>query len=55
VRIFNDHKLDVRPGLMSTLLIGDDEVIFTALHDAFKSAAGQGRVVMAVTFSNACL
>jgi uncharacterized protein YqgV (UPF0045/DUF77 family) len=52
--IFREHGLEVNPGAMSTHLIGDDESIFTALQSAFLDIAGQGRVVMVVTFSNAC-
>jgi uncharacterized protein YqgV (UPF0045/DUF77 family) len=52
--IFQKHGLAVNPGPMSTLIIGDDETVFTVLQAAFQRAAGQGRVVMVVTFSNAC-
>lgn len=54
LRIFREHGLDVNPGSMSTLLSGGDETVFAALQAAFQRAAGQGRVVMVVTFSNAC-
>jgi uncharacterized protein YqgV (UPF0045/DUF77 family) len=54
LQIFSMHDLEVNPGIMSTLLIGDDQPIFTALQFAFQHIAGQGRVVMVVTFSNAC-
>ena len=54
LRIFRESGLDVFPGSMSTLISGDDEVVFAALQAAFQQAAGDGRVVMSVTFSNAC-
>lgn len=54
LRIFRTHKLDVDPGIMSTLIIGDDEAIFAALRDIIHDLAGQGDVVMSATFSNAC-
>ena len=53
-RIFQDHDLVVEPGVMSTLITGDDTVIFDALQRAFRVTARQGEVVMVVTCSNAC-
>lgn len=41
-------------GSMSTVVVGEDEVIFGALREGFRAAAGSGHVVMAVTLSNAC-
>jgi tRNA-Thr(GGU) m(6)t(6)A37 methyltransferase TsaA len=52
--IFHDHGLDVTPGPMSTLVSGDDESVFAALQEAFRSAARDGETVMVATFSNAC-
>ena len=52
--IFHDHGLDVTPGPMSTLVSGDDESVFAALQEAFRSAASDGQTVMVATFSNAC-
>jgi len=54
LRIFRDHALDFDPGPMSTLITGDDASIFAALQEAYCCIADQGRVVMVVTFSNAC-
>ena len=54
VATFQEHDLDVEPGPMSTLITGDDVAIFGALQEAFREAAGQGHLVMVVTFSNAC-
>ncbi len=54
LRIFAEHHLDVDPGVMSTLLIGDGETVFAAIKSAFERVAGHGSVVMVVTFSNAC-
>jgi len=54
LHIFQEHGLNVEPGAMSTLIAGDDAVIFTALQEAFRRVAEQGQVVMVVTFSNAC-
>jgi len=54
LRIFQQHGLEVEPGAMSTLLVGDDEAVFAALQEAFRQAAQQGHIVMIATFSNAC-
>jgi tRNA-Thr(GGU) m(6)t(6)A37 methyltransferase TsaA len=54
LQIFHDHGLDVAPGAMSSVITGDDTEVFAALQEAFRQAAGQGQVVMVVTFSNAC-
>jgi len=54
LQIFREHDLEVELGAMSTLLVGDDAVIFAALQKAFHHAAEQGQVVMVATFSNAC-
>jgi tRNA-Thr(GGU) m(6)t(6)A37 methyltransferase TsaA len=54
LQIFRDHGLDVEPSAMSTMITGDDAAVFAALQGAFRRVAGQGQVVMVVTFSNAC-
>ena len=54
LEIARQHGLDVAPGPMSTLVFGDDEKVFAALQDAFRSVASDGQTVMIVTFSNAC-
>ncbi|MGD2155757.1 MAG: YkoF family thiamine/hydroxymethylpyrimidine-binding protein [Anaerolineales bacterium] len=54
LRILRQHDLEVIPSTMSTLISGDDEAIFTALQKALRHTSEQGRVVMVVTFSNAC-
>jgi uncharacterized protein YqgV (UPF0045/DUF77 family) len=54
VQVFHGHGLQVHPGAMSTLVVGDDDKVFAALKDALHSAAAQGDVVMVVTLSNAC-
>ena len=47
---------DLRPevGSMSTLVVGDSQALFAALHEGFLRAAAQGPVVMTITVSNAC-
>jgi hypothetical protein len=44
----------VRPGSMSTLILGDDSQIFASLKDAWEQAANSGELVMHVALSNAC-
>ena len=48
------HGLEPQVGSMSTVVAGDDELVFAALRAAFSRAAADGRVVMALTVSNAC-
>lgn len=46
--------LDVEPGVMSTLVVGEAEALFDGLKEAFAQAAARGHVVLVATFSNAC-
>jgi hypothetical protein len=39
---------------MRTQVVGETEVVFAALRDAFMRVAANGQVVMTVTISNAC-
>jgi uncharacterized protein YqgV (UPF0045/DUF77 family) len=48
------HGLAPKVGEMSTIVTGEDAVIFAALSVAFAKAAEAGHVVMTVTLSNAC-
>lgn len=48
------HGLAPKIGPMSTIVTGEDQLIFAALGDAFSKAAEVGQVVMTVTVSNAC-
>ena len=54
VRIFREHGLETRVGEMSTLVWGEEQVIFDALQEAFHQAVERGDTVMTVTLSNAC-
>jgi uncharacterized protein YqgV (UPF0045/DUF77 family) len=54
VRVFRQHGLETRIGEMSTLMWGEEQVVFAAMQEAFHRAAEQGDTVMTVTFSNAC-
>ena len=52
--VFNKFGLEVHPGSMSTLISGDNEILWNAISNAFSASAVQGEVVMTVTVSNAC-
>lgn len=54
IELLEGRGLDVRPGAMSTVVSGDDEVVFDAVRDVLRAAAVRGDVVMVATFSNAC-
>ena len=55
VRVFREHGLENRVGIMSTLVWGEEQAVFAALQEAFHRAAERGDAVMTVTLSNACL
>lgn len=52
--IFWSSGLEVYPGTMSTLLVGEADSVFGALKQAFQRCAEKGELVMTVTLSNAC-
>jgi uncharacterized protein YqgV (UPF0045/DUF77 family) len=52
--IFKQHELDVIPGAMSSVISGDDEVLFKAIRKVVQKTSEQGEVVVIATFSNAC-
>lgn len=54
MRVFREHGLGTRVGEMSTLVWGEEQVVFAALQEAFRRAAACGDAVMVVTLSNAC-
>jgi uncharacterized protein YqgV (UPF0045/DUF77 family) len=54
VAVLEAHGLRVRPGDMSTVVIGEETKIFEALREAFTGAAAHGPIVLTVTISNAC-
>ena len=51
---FDAHGVEKETGPMSTLMWGEDDKVFAALHEAFLKVAGVGEAVMTVTISNAC-
>ncbi len=54
VRVLREYELGVRVDEMSTLIWGEEDVVFEALQAAYRQAAAEGNVVMNVTLSNAC-
>ena len=54
VRALIHCGLNTHMGEMSTLVWGEERVVFEGLQEAFHEAAGHGDTVMAVTVSNAC-
>ena len=54
VRILRLRGLRTRVGEMSTLVWGEQDLIFDALKEAFQLATERGDTVMVVTLSNAC-
>jgi len=54
VHVFRQCGLKTRVGEMSTLIWGEEQVVFDALQAAFHRAAERGDTVMTVTLSNAC-
>lgn len=52
--VFEEYDIQVEPGAMSSVIVGDDGAVFGALQEAFCRVAAQGEVVMVVTLSNAC-
>jgi uncharacterized protein YqgV (UPF0045/DUF77 family) len=54
LRTLRSRGLDVRPGAMSALVVGESRALFDALEQAFREAAERGEVVLVATVSNAC-
>lgn len=53
-QVLDEQSLEQERGAMSTIMWGDDEVVFAALQEGFRRAAERGGTVMVVTLSNAC-
>jgi len=49
-----DHGLEYEVGSMSTVVWGDDAVVWEALRDGFRRASALGGAVLNLTISNAC-
>jgi hypothetical protein len=46
LEVFRTCGLEVRPGIMSTVVIGDTDAVFDGLKASFQSASALGDVVM---------
>ena len=53
-QVFDHYGIERETGAMSTLMWGEDDKIFAALHEAFLRVTDVGEAVMTVTISNAC-
>jgi uncharacterized protein YqgV (UPF0045/DUF77 family) len=51
---FEARGLKPEIGPMSTHVVGEGDLIFAALAEAFAKAANESEVVMTITVSNAC-
>ena len=49
-----ENGVEHEPGIMGTMLWGDDERVFKALLEAFRGSAAVGGTTIVVTISNAC-
>lgn len=54
LRVLGDYGLRLIPGSMSTLIIGEEAILWEALQEVFSNAKTHGEVVMIVSISNAC-
>lgn len=52
--VFRARGLDIKPGTMSTVIVGDADAVFDGLKASFQSAAALGDVVMVASVSNCC-
>ena len=53
-RLLSEAGLKIKPGPMSSHIVGDSAVIFPALQQAFEHVADKNEVVMTLKISNAC-
>jgi uncharacterized protein YqgV (UPF0045/DUF77 family) len=52
--IFHKHGVEIRPGPMSTMVVGDATAVFSSLEDAYRRLAAKNRLVLVATVSNTC-
>ena len=53
-KVLEESQFNLKKGDMSTFVIGEAEVVFGAIKEAFLRTAEIGPVSMVVTLSNAC-
>jgi uncharacterized protein YqgV (UPF0045/DUF77 family) len=54
LQVLRSKGLEVRQGAMSTLVAGEQDLVWDSLKDAWRRAAAGGDLVLVATFSNAC-
>lgn len=54
LKVLKNYGLRLIPGSMSTLIIGEEVMLWEALKEVFCVASTHGELVMIVTLSNAC-
>lgn len=54
IALLKEADLTVEIGSMSTIVAGEAEIVFGTLQNVLTELGEQGRIVMNVTFSNAC-
>jgi uncharacterized protein YqgV (UPF0045/DUF77 family) len=54
LEVFRARGLEIRPGAMSTVVIGESDTVGDALTASVQSAAALGDVVMVASISNCC-
>ena len=54
LRVLDAHGLRYEVGIMSTVVWGEENMVWRALREGYADAASLGPVVMQVTISNAC-
>ena len=52
--VFKKYDLEVTAGAMSSVISGEDEILFSAIKEAMQKTSEQSEIVMVATFSNAC-
>jgi uncharacterized protein YqgV (UPF0045/DUF77 family) len=54
IGLLENNKLKIEPGPMSTLITGEESVVFEKLQKSFGQLAEKYQIVMTVKISNAC-
>ena len=54
IKSLKNDNLDVKTGLMSSVISGDSKIVFQSLQKAFEQAAQKYEVVLTTKISNAC-
>jgi uncharacterized protein YqgV (UPF0045/DUF77 family) len=54
LKVLKRHSLKLIPGSMSTVIIGEENELWSGLRQAFSEASQRSEVVMILAISNAC-